>query len=66
MKILLLHQYLVCGGRERVLMDYLAIFKSLDYQVDLLIEYDMGEENFFNIKDINFSEGGGYCVCLYY
>ncbi|WP_274585352.1 glycosyltransferase [Neisseria leonii] len=47
MKILILHKWLVAGGIERVLLFYLAVFKQLNYQVDLLLTYDLGDKNVF-------------------
>lgn len=56
MKILILNKWLVAGGIERVLLFYLAIFKKLNYQIDLLLTYDLGDKNIFRAeipKEIN-------------
>ncbi|MGX2957004.1 glycosyltransferase [Ursidibacter sp. B-7004-1] len=42
MKVLIVHKWLVSGGVERILINYLNIFINLDYKVDLLIKYDLG------------------------
>ncbi|MDO4223904.1 MAG: hypothetical protein Q4D05_07755, partial [Acinetobacter sp.] len=47
MKILILHKWLVAGGVERVLINYLSVFKCLNYEVELLITNDLGEKNVF-------------------
>ena len=45
MKILILHDYLVLNGATKVLVDYLKILNNLNYEVTLLIKYDLEEEN---------------------
>lgn len=50
MKILVLHQWLPLGGVEKVLINYLNLLKELDYEVELLITYDLGSENFFEAE----------------
>lgn len=50
MKILILNKWLVAGGIERVLLFYLAIFKKLNYQIDLLLTYDLGDKNIFRAE----------------
>ena len=51
MKILILHDYLVLNGATKVLVDYLKILNNLNYEVTLLIKYDLEEENYF-VEDI--------------
>lgn len=41
MKILILHKYMVIGGIERVLLSYARLFNELNYNVDVLITYDI-------------------------
>lgn len=41
MRILILHQWLVVGGIERVLLSYLPIFKRLNYNVSILLTYNL-------------------------
>ncbi len=41
MKILFLHKWLVMGGIERILINYLSILsQENDLQIDVLIDYD--------------------------
>lgn len=53
MRILILHKWLVCGGVESALINYLRIFKEMGIACDLLITNDMSSHggNFFE-KDI--------------
>ena len=44
MKILILHKWLITGGIERVLIDYLHIFTQLGHQVDLSLKYDFNNQ----------------------
>lgn len=46
MKILIVHKWLVAGGVERILVNYLKIFKKLGIEADLIIKHDL-EDNFF-------------------
>lgn len=43
----MLHRHLVVGGTERVLITTLELLNQLGHQVDLLLTYDLGDENFF-------------------
>ncbi|QMT40692.1 glycosyltransferase [Neisseria shayeganii] len=47
MKILIAHQWLVAGGVEKILTNYLKLMVKLGHQVDLLLTHDLGAENFF-------------------
>lgn len=40
-----MHKWLVLGGVERVLINYLNLFTELNYDVDLIIKYDLNEGN---------------------
>ena len=51
MKILVLHDYLVLNGATKVLIDYLKILSKLNYEVTLLVKYNLEEENYF-LEDI--------------
>ena len=51
MKILVLHDHLVLNGATKVLVDYLKILNKLDYDVTLLVKYNLEKENYF-IEDI--------------
>ena len=51
MKILVLHDYLVLNGATKVLVDYLKILSKLNYEVTLLVKYNLEEENYF-LEDI--------------
>ena len=51
MKVLILHKWLVSGGAERVLCDYLDILNRFS-EVDLLLTYDLGKESFFKPEDL--------------
>ena len=47
MKILVLHGHLSMGGEERILLNVLKNLVELNYNVDLLITWDYGENNLF-------------------
>ena len=47
MKVLVLHGHLSMGGEERVLLNVLKNLVELNYDVDLLITWDHGENNLF-------------------
>ena len=47
MKVLVLHGHLSMGGEERVLLNVLKNLVELDYDVDLLITWNHGENNLF-------------------
>ena len=47
MKVLVLHGHLSMGGEERVLFNVLKNLVELDYDVDLLITWNHGENNLF-------------------
>ncbi|HDR0692843.1 TPA: glycosyltransferase, partial [Pasteurella multocida] len=49
-RVLLIHKWLVSGGVERILINYLSIFSLLNYKTDLLIQYNLNENNFFEEK----------------
>ncbi|HDR1804372.1 TPA: hypothetical protein QB574_001791 [Pasteurella multocida] len=49
-RILLIHKWLVSGGVERILINYLSIFSLLNHKTDLLIQYNLNEKNFFEEK----------------
>lgn len=51
MKILVLHDYLVLNGATKVLIDYLKILSKLNYEITLLIKYNLEDENYF-VEDI--------------
>lgn len=53
MKILILHKKFIVGGVERVLFSYLKIFHQLNYNIELLVTYDLASNNIFfdNIPD---------------
>lgn len=47
MKILVLHGHLSMGGEERILLNVLKNLVELNYNVDLLITQDYGENKLF-------------------
>ena len=47
MKVLVLHGHLSMGGEERVLLNVLKNLVELDYDVDVLITWNHGENNLF-------------------
>ena len=47
MKILVLHGHLSMGGEEKILLNVLKNLVELNYNVDLLITWDYGENNLF-------------------
>ena len=47
MKVLVLHGHLSMGGEERVLLNVLKNLVELDYDVDLLVTWNHGENNLF-------------------
>ena len=47
MKVLVLHGHLSMGGEERVLLNVLKNLVELNYDVDLLITWNHGENNLF-------------------
>ncbi|MFC2542464.1 MAG: glycosyltransferase [Leptotrichia hofstadii] len=47
MKVLILHGHLSMGGEERVLLNVLKNLVELNYDVDLLITWNHGENNLF-------------------
>lgn len=48
MKILFLHKWLVMGGIERILINYLKLLSNnKNYTIDLLMAYDAGNNVFY-------------------
>ena len=55
MKVLILHKWLITGGVETILANYIEALHSIGYSVDVLITYKLDDKKYDDIQFI-FSE----------